>query len=244
MISSLLSRIFILVLGTLYPAYASYKAVRTKNIKEYVKWMMYWIVFALFTCAETFFDLLISWLPFYYEVKILFVIWLLSPATKGSSILYRRFVHPLFAKREQEIDSYIQQAGDQGYMALLSIGTKGLNYAANVVISTAVMGQAKIIEQIKHYNASEADSVPSNSFQPFVTIKDEQDSLDPSMMIPVNRFSSTVIPQPEDADSSFDETDDSDHHYLRSRSTTTHKEIDAPVQKRKRSARSVSTKRS
>lgn len=29
-------RIFRLVFGTLYPAYASYKAVRTKNIKEYV----------------------------------------------------------------------------------------------------------------------------------------------------------------------------------------------------------------
>jgi len=43
-----------LVLGTLYPAYASYKAVRTKDVKEYVKWMMYWIVFAIFTSVETF----------------------------------------------------------------------------------------------------------------------------------------------------------------------------------------------
>ncbi|XP_023246300.1 uncharacterized protein LOC106647699 [Copidosoma floridanum] len=52
--------IFRLVFGTLYPAYASYKAVRTKNVKEYVKWMMYWIVFALFTCAETFTDVFFS----------------------------------------------------------------------------------------------------------------------------------------------------------------------------------------
>lgn len=29
--------IFRLVFGTLYPAYASYKAVRTKNVKEYVR---------------------------------------------------------------------------------------------------------------------------------------------------------------------------------------------------------------
>lgn len=31
--------IFRLVFGTLYPAYASYKAVRTKNVKEYVSFI-------------------------------------------------------------------------------------------------------------------------------------------------------------------------------------------------------------
>ena len=39
-------------LCTLYPAYASFKAVKTKNVKEYVKCMMYWIVFSIFS-AET-----------------------------------------------------------------------------------------------------------------------------------------------------------------------------------------------
>ena len=40
-------------------------------------------------------------IPFYYELKIIFVLWLLSPATKGSSILYRKFVHPQLTKREK-----------------------------------------------------------------------------------------------------------------------------------------------
>ena len=61
---------------------------------RYVKWMMYWIVFALFTSVETISDVFLSWFPFYYEIKIIFLIWLLSPATKGSSLLYRKFVHP------------------------------------------------------------------------------------------------------------------------------------------------------
>ncbi|KPJ06772.1 Receptor expression-enhancing protein 4 [Papilio machaon] len=127
-----------LVFGTLYPAYASYKAVRTKNLKEYVKWMMYWIVFALFTCTETFTDVFLSWFPFYYEVKIVLVLWLLSPATKGSSILYRKFVHPALCRREQEIDEYIAKAKDQGYHTVLNLGTKGVNYATTVIMQTAI----------------------------------------------------------------------------------------------------------
>lgn len=138
MISAIISRLVILVFGTLYPAYASYKAVRTKNLKEYVKWMMYWIVFALFTCTETFTDVFLSWFPFYYEVKIVLVLWLLSPATKGSSILYRKFVHPALCRREQEIDEYIAKAKDQGYHTVLNLGTKGVNYATTVIMQTAI----------------------------------------------------------------------------------------------------------
>ncbi|ELU09427.1 hypothetical protein CAPTEDRAFT_156801 [Capitella teleta] len=149
MVSAIISRVVILVFGTLYPAYASYKAVKTKNVKEYVKWMMYWIVFALFTCVETVGDLFISWIPFYYELKIIFVLWLLSPATKGSSILYRKFVHPQLTKREKEIDAAIAKASDQGYTALLSLGSRGFNYATNVVLTTAMKGQSTIADHLK-----------------------------------------------------------------------------------------------
>lgn len=149
MISGIISRIVILIFGTLYPAYASYKAVKTKNVKEYVKWMMYWIVFAFFTTVETFADIFVSWIPFYYELKILFVLWLLSPATKGASILYRKFIHPQLAKRETEIDKYISKASDQGYTALLSLGSKGINYATNIVLTTAIKGQSKIADHLK-----------------------------------------------------------------------------------------------
>nr|XP_021185920.2 uncharacterized protein LOC110373100 [Helicoverpa armigera] len=156
MISSIISRLVILVFGTLYPAYASYKAVRTKDMKEYVKWMMYWIVFAFFTCTETFTDVFLSWFPFYYEVKIVLVLWLLSPATKGSSILYRKFVHPALCRREQEIDEYIAKAKDQGYHTVLNLGTKGVNYATTVIMQTAIKGGGGLVQQLrKSYSLSD-----------------------------------------------------------------------------------------
>ena len=53
------------------------------------------------TLNQSLFGILIDRFPFYYELKIIVVLWLLSPATQGSSILYRKFVHPVLVKREQ-----------------------------------------------------------------------------------------------------------------------------------------------
>ncbi|NWI02730.1 REEP1 protein, partial [Tichodroma muraria] len=126
-----------LIFGTLYPAYYSYKAVKSKDIKEYVKWMMYWIIFALFTTAETFTDIFLCWFPFYYELKIAFVAWLLSPYTKGSSLLYRKFVHPTLSSKEKEIDDCLIQAKDRSYDALVHFGKRGLNVAATAAVMAA-----------------------------------------------------------------------------------------------------------
>ncbi|XP_029667084.1 uncharacterized protein LOC115237871 isoform X3 [Formica exsecta] len=177
MISSIVSRLVILVFGTLYPAYASYKAVRTKNVKEYVKWMMYWIVFALFTCAETFTDVFFSfWFPFYYEIKIILVLWLLSPATKGSSILYRRFVHPALIRREAEIDEAIARATEQGYTAVLHLGTKGVNYATTVLMQTAIKGGGGLVQQLrKSYSLSDLTGEKEDENRNTPDARDETD---------------------------------------------------------------------
>ncbi|XP_070155432.1 uncharacterized protein [Polyergus mexicanus] len=181
LIYTLVYPIFRLVFGTLYPAYASYKAVRTKNVKEYVKWMMYWIVFALFTCAETFTDVFFSfWFPFYYEIKIILVLWLLSPATKGSSILYRRFVHPALIRREAEIDEAIARATEQGYTAVLHLGTKGVNYATTVLMQTAIKGGGGLVQQLrKSYSLSDLTGEKEDENRNTPDARDEIDMEEP-----------------------------------------------------------------
>ncbi|XP_064518408.1 receptor expression-enhancing protein 3 isoform X2 [Pseudopipra pipra] len=138
MVSWMISRAVVLVFGMLYPAYYSYKAVKTKNVKEYVRWMMYWIVFALYTVTETITDLTVSWFPLYYELKIAFVIWLLSPYTRGASLIYRKFLHPLLSSKEREIDEYIVQAKERGYETMVNFGRQGLNLAATAAVTAAV----------------------------------------------------------------------------------------------------------
>ncbi|XP_041080002.1 receptor expression-enhancing protein 2-like [Polyodon spathula] len=152
MVSWIISRLVVLIFGTLYPAYSSYKAVKTKNVKEYVKWMMYWIVFAFFTTAETLTDIILSWFPFYFELKIAFVIWLLSPYTKGSSVLYRKFVHPTLSNKEKEIDEYITQARDRSYETMMTFGKRGLNLAASAAVTAASKGQGVLSDKLRSFS--------------------------------------------------------------------------------------------
>ncbi|XP_064256610.1 receptor expression-enhancing protein 4 isoform X2 [Passer domesticus] len=163
MVSWILSRVIELLFGMLYPAYASYKAVKTKNIREYVRWMMYWIVFALFMATETFTDLLISWLPFYYEVKMAFVIWLLSPYTRGASLLYRRFVHPTLARREKDIDAFLVRARERGYETALRFGKRGLNLAATAAVQAATKSQGALAGRLRSFSMQDLRSLPEQA---------------------------------------------------------------------------------
>ncbi|XP_034381500.1 receptor expression-enhancing protein 1 [Cyclopterus lumpus] len=166
MVSWIISRLVVLVFGTLYPAYSSYKAVKSKDVKEYVKWMMYWIIFALFTAVEVFTDMFLCWIPFYYELKIAFVVWLLSPYTKGSSVLYRKFVHPTLSSKEKDIDEYICQAKDKSYDTLVHFGRKGLNVAATAAVMAATKSQGVLSDRLRSFSMQDLSSFQSDPVNP------------------------------------------------------------------------------
>ncbi|XP_067857173.1 receptor expression-enhancing protein 4-like isoform X2 [Heptranchias perlo] len=121
--------------------------------------MMYWIVFAIFTTIETFTDIFISWFPFYYEIKVAFVVWLLSPYTKGASMLYRKFIHPTLSSKEKEIDCYIIQAKERSYETMVNFGRKGLNMAATAAVSAAAKSQGAIAGRLRSFSMQDLTSI-------------------------------------------------------------------------------------
>ena len=71
--------------------------------------MTYWIVHAGLTLVETVADVILGfWFPFYYSLKIVFLVWLLSPLTEGSSLLYKEVLHPMLSQKEKEVDRFSQ----------------------------------------------------------------------------------------------------------------------------------------
>lgn len=57
-------------LGVLFPAYISIHAIESTNKEDDTKWLIYWVVFALFSVFEYFSDLIVSWFPLYWLIKV------------------------------------------------------------------------------------------------------------------------------------------------------------------------------
>ena len=78
--------------------------------------MTFWIVFSMVMVCETVTDIVLGpWLPLYYVMKTAFLVWLVSPTTQGSIIIYTKIVHPLLVSKEKEIDGILESLKDHTY---------------------------------------------------------------------------------------------------------------------------------
>ncbi|RHZ77028.1 hypothetical protein Glove_186g169 [Diversispora epigaea] len=135
--------------GFLYPAYASFKAIKVNDTKSITPWLMYWIVMAFFSVAEAIIDKFIFWLPFYYEFKMLFVLWLIMPQTQGATFLYQSLVDPTLTRHEQEIDSALALAQEQATTTGAEWGRQGLATLQRVAVNGLSKGQHILNEQTR-----------------------------------------------------------------------------------------------
>ncbi|KAJ2082102.1 ER membrane protein DP1/Yop1 [Coemansia sp. RSA 988] len=81
-----------------YAAYASMNAIETPGKEDDAQWLTYWVVFGLFNVAEYFTGFLLYWFPFYYMLKLGFLVWLMAPATRGAERLYATGIKPVMAQ--------------------------------------------------------------------------------------------------------------------------------------------------
>ncbi|MCP9259319.1 Receptor expression-enhancing protein [Dirofilaria immitis] len=108
-----------------------------------------------FCFIETIADIIVSfWLPFYYELKIVFVLWLLSPWTKGASILYRKWVHPTLTKHERDIDLLLEHAKSESYNQVMRLGSRGILCAREIIATAALRGQAQLVQQLQRSHST------------------------------------------------------------------------------------------
>ncbi|XP_064527697.1 receptor expression-enhancing protein 2 isoform X4 [Pseudopipra pipra] len=131
MVSWIISRLVVLIFGTLYPAYSSYKAVKTKNVKEYI---------------------------FHEDEHHRSQHWFLWDSTGEVDDVLDRvclFHHCRNTHRHcslLEIDEYITQACDKSYETMMRVGKRGLNLAANAAVTAAAKGQGVLSEKLRSFS--------------------------------------------------------------------------------------------
>ncbi|KAH7484656.1 hypothetical protein PRIC1_003971 [Phytophthora ramorum] len=100
------------LVGFIYPAYMSFKAINTPGTGDDTQWLTYWVVYAFFNLTESLTDLVLSWIPFYFFFKIAFLVWSYHPSTQGSNVIYNSLIKPYVAPHVGQIDSALKR-GEQ-----------------------------------------------------------------------------------------------------------------------------------
>ena len=68
------------------------------DVEDDKTWLTYWMCYGAFTVADMNVGFLLSIIPFYWTMKLFFLIWLQLPLGPfmGAKIVYRFIVKPLF----------------------------------------------------------------------------------------------------------------------------------------------------
>jgi len=134
------------LVGFVYPAYASYKALESKTPEAAAQWLTYWVVFSLFSVFEYVADFAVSWIPLYYAAKLAFVIWLMAPQTKGATTLYVRYIMPLIKQHEESIDNALEQGYKKGENTLQDLRQRSMAFlrAKGILASRATGAGADV----------------------------------------------------------------------------------------------------
>jgi len=98
--------------GALYPAFETFKVLESKNADPQLMqfWLTYWVVFAMITSAEFATFYVIAMLPFYYPMKLAFLMYLTSPSYGGAVAIYRWVIAPTFACHQESIDYVLDES--------------------------------------------------------------------------------------------------------------------------------------
>lgn len=122
------------LIGFGYPAYISIKAIESPNKEDDTQWLTYWVVYGVFSIAEFFSDLFLSWFPFYYMLKCGFLLWCMAPSpSNGAELLYKRIIRPFFLRHESQVDHVVSDLKDKAKETADAIAKEAKKAAVNLL---------------------------------------------------------------------------------------------------------------
>ena len=101
------------VIAVLYPAFMSFVALETDTPEDDKQWLTYWVCYGCFAILDQFAGFILSFIPFYFFLKMAFLIWCMHPATQGATIVYNNYILPFYNEHAAEIETLEHMAEDK-----------------------------------------------------------------------------------------------------------------------------------
>ena len=91
------------LLGVAYPAFMSFMALKSEGKDDDKQWLTYWVCFGAFNIVDQFAGIILRFIPFYYFLKLGFMVYLFHPSTLGATTVYNNFILPKMKEHEARI---------------------------------------------------------------------------------------------------------------------------------------------
>lgn len=80
------------LIAVAYPAFMTFLALESDDDDEKTQWLTYWVVFGLFSIVDSFAGIILRFIPFYYFLKMGFLIYCFHPTSQGATTVYKSFI--------------------------------------------------------------------------------------------------------------------------------------------------------
>ncbi len=134
------------ILTVVYPAFKSIKALETKGDDDDKIWLTYWCVFGIFSLVDEFGGIILSLIPFYYYIRLVFFVWMMHPSTQGATTVYKTVLKPLLSKNKDKIEKLIKDITGGASSAMkegASFAAKELSKPEHLITAASYASQAK-----------------------------------------------------------------------------------------------------
>lgn len=138
-----------MIVGLLYPTYASFKALESGEGDEVMQWLRYWTTYSAISLAENVFYRMMVWLPFYHLLRILVVLWLFLPCSRGADRVYAWVVGPVLRRYSSKIDAALTRSAEEVRGTLgVAAGCAGAAEIRKVLRKAAVSGAGYVAQDL------------------------------------------------------------------------------------------------
>ena len=159
-----LERFITNLVGTLYPAFWTMKSIEMRG-DDNKQWLTYWVVFAFFSIIDMFSGFILKFIPFYFFLKIVFLIWLFMPNSGGAHLVYHLLVVRVFKSFEKDIDNASGKFTEYT-KEMISIGKDYIDSGVTMTSKIVVSNITQNITTNLSKNIPSSEEIYNNPFKP------------------------------------------------------------------------------